>query len=121
MEVASAGLRKPAPGYAATVAEVAIDPQTGVVHLTRLFIAQDVGRAINRLAVEGQIQGAAIQSAGMALWEEVQYDAQGQRKIALGGLPRAQPSPKPHGRGPPPHRQGASGWRRLGPHVCGLS
>ena len=76
VEVASAGLRKPAPGYAATVAEVAIDPQTGVVHLTRLFIVQDAGRAINRLAVEGQIQGAAIQAAGMALWEEVQYDAQ---------------------------------------------
>jgi CO/xanthine dehydrogenase Mo-binding subunit len=76
VEVGSAGLRKPAPGYAATVAEVAIDPQTGVVRLTRLFIVQDAGRAINRLAVEGQIQGAAIQAAGMALWEEVQYNAQ---------------------------------------------
>jgi CO/xanthine dehydrogenase Mo-binding subunit len=76
VEAASASIRKPAPGYAATVAEVAIDPHTGLVHLTRLVIAQDAGCAINRLCVEGQIQGAAIQSAGMALWEEVQYDAQ---------------------------------------------
>ena len=76
VEVGSASIRKRAPGYAATFAEVAIDPQTGLVRLTRLVIAQDVGCAINRLAVEGQIQGAAIQSAGMALWEEVQYDAQ---------------------------------------------
>jgi len=75
VEVGSASIRKPSPGYAATLAEVAIDPQTGLVHLTRLVIAQDTGCAINRLAVEGQIQGAAIQSAGMALWEEVQYDA----------------------------------------------
>jgi CO/xanthine dehydrogenase Mo-binding subunit len=78
VEVGSAGLRKRAPGYAATVAEVAVDPDTGLVRLTRLVTAQDVGCAINRLSVEGQIQGAAVQSAGMALWEEVQYDSQGQ-------------------------------------------
>ncbi len=75
VEVGSAGLRKPSPGYAATLAEVAVDPQTGLVRLTRLVIAQDVGCAINRLAVEGQMHGAGVQSAGMALWEEVQYDA----------------------------------------------
>jgi CO/xanthine dehydrogenase Mo-binding subunit len=76
VETGSAGLRKPAPGYAAAVAEVVIDPETGLVRLARLVTAQDVGCAINPLSVEGQIQGASIQSAGMALWEEVQYDDQ---------------------------------------------
>jgi len=67
-----------APCFAASVAEVAVDPETGQVYLTRLTTAQDVGKAINPLSVEGQIQGAATQSAGMALWEQVMYDEHGQ-------------------------------------------
>jgi len=74
----SAPLRRPTRAFAASVAEVAVDPDTGRVTLTRLTTAQDVGKAINPLAVEGQIQGAAAQSAGMALWEELLYDEQGQ-------------------------------------------
>ncbi|MBN1218955.1 MAG: xanthine dehydrogenase family protein molybdopterin-binding subunit [Anaerolineae bacterium] len=73
----SARQRQPAPGMAATVAEVAVDSDTGQVFLTRLTTAQDVGQAINPLAVEGQIQGGSTQSVGLALWEEVMYDAQG--------------------------------------------
>lgn len=67
-----------APTFAASVAEVAVDPETGQVTLTRLTTAQDVGKAINPLSVEGQIQGAGAQSVGMALWEEVMYDEDGQ-------------------------------------------
>ena len=63
---------------AATIAEAAVDPDTGQVILTRLVTAQDVGQAINPLAVEGQIQGGSTQSVGIALWEEVMYDEQGQ-------------------------------------------
>jgi len=70
--------RQRAPVFAATVAEVAVDPDTGRVTVTCLTTAQDVGKAINPLAIEGQIQGAAAQSVGMALWEEVMYDAEGQ-------------------------------------------
>jgi CO/xanthine dehydrogenase Mo-binding subunit len=66
------------PAFSACVAEVAVDPETGQVNLTRLVTAQDVGKAINPLSVEGQLQGAAVQSAGMALWEEVMYDEEGQ-------------------------------------------
>ena len=84
VESGSAGLRKRAPGFAASVAEVSVDPETGVVRLTRLATAQDVGRAINPLSVEGQIQGGSVQSAGMALWEEIQYD--GQNKVRNPGL-----------------------------------
>ena len=67
-----------APTFAATAAEVAVDPETGQVTVTRLTTAQDVGKAINPLSVDGQIQGAAAQSVGMALWEEVMYDEEGQ-------------------------------------------
>lgn len=70
--------RSAVPGTAAAVAEVAIDPSTGQIELTRLTMFQDVGRAINRLAVEGQMQGGAVQSVGMALWEEIMWDAGGQ-------------------------------------------
>ncbi len=70
--------RPPSPGVAAGIAEVAVDPETGQVTLTRLTMAQDVGRAINPLSVEGQIQGGAAQSVGMALWEEIKYNAYGQ-------------------------------------------
>jgi CO/xanthine dehydrogenase Mo-binding subunit len=74
----SAPPRQPTRSFAASVAQVAVDPGTGRVTLTRLVTAQDVGKAINPLAIEGQIQGAAAQSAGMALWEEVLYDDEGQ-------------------------------------------
>jgi CO/xanthine dehydrogenase Mo-binding subunit len=74
----SARQRQSAPGVAATIAEVAVDLDTGQVFVTRLTTAQDVGKAINPLSVEGQIQGGSTQSVGIALWEEVMYDAQGQ-------------------------------------------
>ncbi|MBE7552833.1 MAG: xanthine dehydrogenase family protein molybdopterin-binding subunit [Anaerolineales bacterium] len=73
----SAAQRQRAPGFAATIAEVAVDPATGQVRVTRLTTAQDVGRAINPLAVAGQLQGGSTQSVGIALWEEVMYDEQG--------------------------------------------
>ena len=88
----SAPLRQPTRAFAASVAEVSADPDTGRVTLTRLTTAQDVGKAINPLAVEGQIQGAAAQSAGMALWEEILYDEQGRvRNASLAdyGMPTA--------------------------------
>ncbi len=70
--------RSEAPGYAACVAEVEIDPDTGKVTVTHLTAAQDVGQAINPMAVEGQIQGGTAQSVGMALWEELLFDENGQ-------------------------------------------
>ena len=74
----SARKRQRAPGFAACVAEVDVDPGTGKVSLTRLTIFQDVGTAINPLLVEGQMQGAAAQSAAIALWEELVYDEDAQ-------------------------------------------
>jgi CO/xanthine dehydrogenase Mo-binding subunit len=51
--------------------EVDVDVETGVVRLLRYVAAHDVGRAINPLRVEGQIQGGAAQGAGYALMEEI--------------------------------------------------
>ena len=62
----------------AQVAEVEVDRETGQVVVTRLICAQDVGRAINPMSVEGQIEGGASQAMGYTLSEEYIYDAEGQ-------------------------------------------
>ncbi len=58
-------------GFGAQVAEVEVDPGTGEVRVLGLWVAQDVGRAINPLACEGQIEGGAVMGIGLALSEEV--------------------------------------------------
>jgi len=65
------------PSYAAQIAEVEVDVETGQVKVVRFVAAQDVGRALNLMAVEGQIQGAVAQGIGWALWEGYRYDEQG--------------------------------------------
>ena len=67
-----------APSFCAQIAEVEVDEETGNVKLVNLAVVQDVGRAINPLAVEGQMQGGAVQGVGWALLEEMQYDDDGQ-------------------------------------------
>ena len=67
-----------APSFSAQVAEVEVDEETGEVNLLNLAVVQDVGRAINPLAVEGQMQGGAVQGVGWALYEEMRYDDEGQ-------------------------------------------
>ena len=67
-----------APSFCAQIAEVEVDEETGDVNLVNLAVVQDVGRAINPLAVEGQMQGGAVQGVGWALYEEMRYDEDGQ-------------------------------------------
>jgi 4-hydroxybenzoyl-CoA reductase subunit alpha len=59
--------------YAAQVVEVAVDEDTGVVSVERVWVAHDCGFAINPLAVTGQVQGAVWMGMGQALQEETQY------------------------------------------------
>ncbi|WP_373684662.1 molybdopterin cofactor-binding domain-containing protein [Ramlibacter montanisoli] len=59
--------------YAAQVAQVHVDEDTGLVRVQKVWVAQDCGRAINPLALEGQIQGAVWMGMGQALSEETQY------------------------------------------------
>ncbi len=56
--------------YAAQAAEVEVDLDTGEVHVLRLVAAHDIGRAINPLALQGQIEGGMIMGLGNALTEE---------------------------------------------------
>ncbi len=55
--------------YAACVAEVEVDDETGEVTVQRLIQAYDVGRAINPTLVEGQIEGGAMMGLGLGLLE----------------------------------------------------
>ena len=58
--------------YAAHRAVVDVDTDLGLVKVVELATAQDVGKAINPQAVEGQIEGGTVQGLGLALLEEVQ-------------------------------------------------
>ncbi len=60
--------------FAAQVAEVEVDVETGYVKLVRLVSADDVGRMLNPLAVHGQVEGAAVQGVGFALTEEMKIE-----------------------------------------------
>ncbi len=66
-----------APGFATQFCDVEVDPETGKVTVLRFVAAQDVGRAIHRSYVEGQIQGGVVQGIGWALNEEYIYDSDG--------------------------------------------
>jgi len=59
-------------GFGAQMAEVEVDTETGHVRVLRLACANDVGRAINPMAVEGQMEGGAQMGLGYALSEELQ-------------------------------------------------
>ncbi len=60
-------------GYGAHAIEVAVDIETGEITVLKSIGAHDVGRAINPAAVEGQIEGGAVQGQGYALSEELIY------------------------------------------------
>jgi carbon-monoxide dehydrogenase large subunit len=60
------------------VAEVEVDPETGVVRLDRIAGVDDVGRVVNPLLLEGQQHGSFAQGAGQALLEQVLHDTAGQ-------------------------------------------
>jgi carbon-monoxide dehydrogenase large subunit len=60
------------------IAEVEIDPETGKVSMVNFTAVDDVGRVINPMIVEGQVQGGVAQGIGQALLESAIYDAEGQ-------------------------------------------
>ncbi|HSE06777.1 MAG TPA: molybdopterin cofactor-binding domain-containing protein, partial [Methylomirabilota bacterium] len=93
---ANPAFTKQAPGFAAQLARLEVDPDTGEVTLLDFVIVQDVGKAINPLGVEGQMQGGAVQSLGMALTEGLMFDDSGRltnpslldyRKLTAADLP----------------------------------
>ncbi len=60
------------------VAEVEIDKDTGVAEVVNFVAVDDVGRVINPMIVEGQVQGGVAQGIGQALLENAVYDEGGQ-------------------------------------------
>lgn len=56
------------------VAEVEVDPDTGVVEIVKYTTLDDVGRVINPLIVAGQVHGGIAQAVGQALLENTHYD-----------------------------------------------
>jgi CO/xanthine dehydrogenase Mo-binding subunit len=70
--------------FVAHRAVVDVDVELGAARVAQLACAQDVGRAINPLAVEGQFQGAGMQGLGLALMEEMVVDQGVIRSRSLG-------------------------------------
>ena len=66
----------------AHVCDVEVDPETGQVTILRYTAFQDVGRALNPMAVEGQIEGSVVQGLGWALTEHFDYAADGRLRNA---------------------------------------
>lgn len=60
--------------YATQVADVEVDTSTGDVRVLRVAAAHDVGRAINPMMCEQQIEGAVVQGTGYAIMEDVIYE-----------------------------------------------
>ncbi len=63
----------PAYSYSAAVAEVDVNPDTGIVVVERVWIAHDIGRSINPMLVLGQVEGSVYMGLGEILMEEMTY------------------------------------------------
>jgi 4-hydroxybenzoyl-CoA reductase subunit alpha len=59
--------------YSAQVVEVTVDEETGEVTVDKVWVAHDCGKALNRLTVEGQVQGSVWMGMGQAMSEEAGY------------------------------------------------
>ena len=81
----------------AAVCEVEIDPETGLVTITRYSTVDDVGRCINPLIVHGQTHGGVVQGVGQAMWESCAVDASTGQPLTGSlmdyGLPRSNTVP----------------------------
>jgi carbon-monoxide dehydrogenase large subunit len=78
------------------IAEVEVDPETGIVDVVRYTFVNDFGVVINPLLVDGQAHGGIVQGIGQALREHTVYDAEGQ--LLTGSymdyaMPRAEDAP----------------------------
>jgi len=63
----------PTYSYSAAVVEVAVNPLTGWVHVRKVWMAHDIGRALNPTLVRGQVEGSVYMGLGEALMEEQEF------------------------------------------------
>jgi xanthine dehydrogenase YagR molybdenum-binding subunit len=84
--------------FGAQFAEVEVDPETGEVTVLKIVACHDVGRLINPLQYESQIQGGVIQGLGMALREDHATDPESGTVLDLGfdgyAVPRVADAPE---------------------------
>jgi carbon-monoxide dehydrogenase large subunit len=89
---------KPAPTFpnGCHIAEVELDPDTGMIAVTRYSLVDDFGVLVNPMLVEGQIHGGIAQGLGQAVIENIVYDEAGQLitgSLMDYGIPRADVMP----------------------------
>src|SRR3712207_4064762 len=76
------------------VAEVEVDPDTGLITVPRYIVVDDVGHAINPMIVRGQVHGGVAQSIGQAVHERTAYDRESGQFLSASfmdyALPRAE-------------------------------
>jgi carbon-monoxide dehydrogenase large subunit len=79
------------------VAEVEIDPETGVLSVVRYVVMDDVGKAVNPMIVRGQVHGGVAQGVGQAVLERTAYDPESGQLVSGSfmdyALPRADDLP----------------------------
>lgn len=104
------------------VAEVEIDPDTGVIRIVRYSAVNDFGTVVNPMIVAGQLHGGVAQGIGQALMEEVSYDGSGQPitgSFMDYALPRARDVPNMQvGDHPSPAKSNPLGTKGCGEAGC---
>ena len=63
----------PTYSYSAAIVEAEVDSSTGWIHIPRVWIAHDIGRALNPVLVRGQIEGSVYMALGETLMEEQEF------------------------------------------------
>ena len=75
------------------IAEVEVDPDTGLLEVVRYIVMDDVGKAVNPMIVRGQVHGGVAQGLGQAVFEHTAYDSESGQLLAGSfmdyALPRA--------------------------------
>src|ERR1700726_3732842 len=104
------------------VAEVEIDPETGIVQVVRYTAVNDFGTIVNPMLVAGQLHGGVAQGIGQALMEEVSYDSSGQPitgSLMDYAMPRAEDIPLMSvGNHPSPAKSNPLGTKGCGEAGC---
>jgi carbon-monoxide dehydrogenase large subunit len=104
------------------VAEVEIDPDTGVIKIVRYTAVNDFGTVVNPMIVAGQLHGGVAQGIGQALMEEVNYDESGQPitgSFMDYAMPRAEDIPTMEiGNHPSPAKTNPLGTKGCGEAGC---
>src|SRR5581483_9531115 len=77
---ATGDFEQPEPTYpnGTHIAEVEIDPETGLTRIVGYWVVDDFGATVNPSLLAGQVHGGIVQGIGQALYERTVYDGDGQ-------------------------------------------